>query len=358
MPGDRAGTRGHPPLLSGAAAADGSRLAFAYQEEPRGTADAVAAAEAFADGDVFAVINSDTYYPVEASAALRSVGLRGGLFERDAMLAGSNVPEERIRRFAVAKIDPQGNLERIIEKPDEATLAALPRPLWLSMNCWRFGPVDLSRRAAAIRPSPRGELEIPDAVQHAINALGETFLAADHPRAGVGPDQPRRHRLRGGDSGGHGGETVIELWYPGDLADTDELASQISTTGLSPRPASRRRGCSPRRRPPCRSPPRPTARPPLALFVPGRIEVLGKHTDYAGGRTMVAAVERGFASSPCPATTGRSWSSTPRSGETDRLSGRPRAGAADRLVGELPDDRGPAHARGTFPARAAAPTSR
>ncbi|MHA1572124.1 MAG: galactokinase family protein, partial [Alphaproteobacteria bacterium] len=31
-----------------------------------------------------------------------------------------------------------------------------------------------------------------------------------------------------------------------------------------------------------------------AFFVPGRIEVLGKHTDYAGGRTMVAAVERGF----------------------------------------------------------------
>lgn len=30
------------------------------------------------------------------------------------------------------------------------------------------------------------------------------------------------------------------------------------------------------------------------LFVPGRIEVLGKHTDYAGGRSMIAAVERGF----------------------------------------------------------------
>jgi len=31
-----------------------------------------------------------------------------------------------------------------------------------------------------------------------------------------------------------------------------------------------------------------------AFFVPGRIEVLGKHTDYAGGSSMVAAVERGF----------------------------------------------------------------
>jgi galactokinase len=33
----------------------------------------------------------------------------------------------------------------------------------------------------------------------------------------------------------------------------------------------------------------------LAFFVPGRIEVLGKHTDYAGGRSLLCAVERGFA---------------------------------------------------------------
>ncbi len=33
---------------------------------------------------------------------------------------------------------------------------------------------------------------------------------------------------------------------------------------------------------------------PFLLFVPGRIEVLGKHTDYAGGRSLLAALERGF----------------------------------------------------------------
>ncbi len=31
-----------------------------------------------------------------------------------------------------------------------------------------------------------------------------------------------------------------------------------------------------------------------AWYVPGRIEILGKHTDYAGGRSLVAALERGF----------------------------------------------------------------
>jgi galactokinase len=31
-----------------------------------------------------------------------------------------------------------------------------------------------------------------------------------------------------------------------------------------------------------------------ALFVPGRIEVVGKHTDYAGGRSLLAATRQGF----------------------------------------------------------------
>ncbi len=34
--------------------------------------------------------------------------------------------------------------------------------------------------------------------------------------------------------------------------------------------------------------------PRRAWFVPGRIEVLGKHTDYAGGRSLVCAIDRGF----------------------------------------------------------------
>lgn len=35
--------------------------------------------------------------------------------------------------------------------------------------------------------------------------------------------------------------------------------------------------------------------PAWAWWVPGRIEIFGKHTDYAGGRSLVAAVPRGFA---------------------------------------------------------------
>jgi galactokinase len=38
----------------------------------------------------------------------------------------------------------------------------------------------------------------------------------------------------------------------------------------------------------------------LRWFVPGRIEVLGKHTDYAGGRSLLCAVERGFCVTAIP----------------------------------------------------------
>jgi galactokinase len=39
-------------------------------------------------------------------------------------------------------------------------------------------------------------------------------------------------------------------------------------------------------------------------FVPGRIEVLGKHTDYAGGRSLLCAVERGFCVGATPRADG------------------------------------------------------
>ena len=45
--------------------------------------------------------------------------------------------------------------------------------------------------------------------------------------------------------------------------------------------------------------------PTWSWFVPGRLEVLGKHTDYGGGRTLVAAAPRGFAVAAGPRDDGR-----------------------------------------------------
>src|SRR3974390_3258981 len=44
----------------------------------------------------------------------------------------------------------------------------------------------------------------------------------------------------------------------------------------------------------------PASCEPLRWFVPGRIEVLGKHTDYAGGRSLLCTAERGFCVAASP----------------------------------------------------------
>lgn len=150
-------------------------LGFAIQVRPLGTADAVAAAESFAADEPFLVINSDNYYPTAALASLRA--LRGpGLaaFSRQGMLAGSNIPPERLSRFAIVEADDQGCLRRIVEKPDPALLASLPEPVVVSMNCWRFDQ-GIFAACRAVKPSPRGELELTDAVQYAAEVLGQRF---------------------------------------------------------------------------------------------------------------------------------------------------------------------------------------
>ncbi len=149
-------------------------ITFAIQAEPLGTADAVAAAETFADGGPIAVLNSDNYYPVAALRALRE-GLTGsGLaaFSREGLLGG-NIPPRRIAAFAVIEVDEAGRLVGIIEKPSADTLAG-GGPMYVSMNCWRLTPT-IFTACRAIEPSPRGELEIPTAVQYAIDTLDEPF---------------------------------------------------------------------------------------------------------------------------------------------------------------------------------------
>lgn len=150
-------------------------LGFALQEKPLGTADAVAAAESFTAGEPFLVINSDNYYPIAALESLRALQGPGlAAFSRAGMLEGSNIPPERLSRFAIVEVDEQGCLRRIVEKPDPGLLASLPEPVAVSMNCWRFDQ-GIFPACRAVTPSPRGELELPDAVQYAAEVLGQRF---------------------------------------------------------------------------------------------------------------------------------------------------------------------------------------
>lgn len=157
----------HEVLRDYAARVSGGRVTVttAVQVEPLGTADAVAAARDFAGGQRVIVLNSDNYYPREALAALAAApgsALVG--FDREAMVTGSNIPAERIRAFALVAADQKGHLEDIVEKPDEATLAAYGEQAPISMNAWLFTPA-IFDACARIDPSVRGELEIIDAVR-------------------------------------------------------------------------------------------------------------------------------------------------------------------------------------------------
>ena len=146
-------------------------IAFAIQERPSGTADAVLAAERFVGAEPFLVLNGDNYYPVEVLAALRRVpppALAG--FSRAGLLRDQQIPPERIARYALLDAGNDGMLRRIVEKPDAATERTL-QDAPVSMNCSLLTPAifDACRQ---LNPSPRGELELPLAIQYAIDKMG------------------------------------------------------------------------------------------------------------------------------------------------------------------------------------------
>jgi dTDP-glucose pyrophosphorylase len=144
------------------------RIGFAVQAEPRGTADAVLAAERWTAGEPFLVVNSDNYYPVDAMrklAALEEPGLVA--FSREGLLKSEQISPSRVLSFAVLELAGD-YLTRIIEKPTPAQLDALGPDVWVSMNCWRFD----GRIFGACRDVPlsnRGELELPVAVALGID---------------------------------------------------------------------------------------------------------------------------------------------------------------------------------------------
>lgn len=150
-------------------------VSFAIQEEPLGTANAVQAAEAFAGSDPFLVINSDNYYPVDVLRRLRALGGPGlAGFDRGALVAEGNIDAERVRKYAVLALDPDGFLADIVEKPDPGAWERAGDRALISMNCWSFGP-SIFEAARRIPRSPRGEFELTDAVKYAISRLGDRF---------------------------------------------------------------------------------------------------------------------------------------------------------------------------------------
>ena len=150
-------------------------LRWAVQQEPRGTADAVLAAEGHVNAAPFLVLNSDNYYPVASYRALCEIGGAGLVaYEGEALIREGNVDRERVMAYALLDIDNDGVLRAIVEKPAGDHPLARRAERWGGMNLWSFTPrfFEACRR---VQPSVRGELELQDAVMIAARDLGETF---------------------------------------------------------------------------------------------------------------------------------------------------------------------------------------
>jgi glucose-1-phosphate thymidylyltransferase len=150
-------------------------VSFAVQAEPRGTADAVLAAERWAAEEPFLVLNSDNYYASQTVARLAALGEPGLVaFSREGLRAGG-IAESRVASFAVLELEDE-YLVRIIEKPTETELSRLGSELWVSMNCWSFD-ARIFQACREVPLSSRGELELPVAVGTAI-ARGDMRVRA------------------------------------------------------------------------------------------------------------------------------------------------------------------------------------
>lgn len=153
------------------------RLSFAIQAEPRGTADAVAAARGFTGDDRFVSMNCDNLYGVQLLRTLRGaspdcchvVAHPYEMLRRD-----SNLDEVRLARWAKLLVDEAGNVLRI------ATVSAGPTPAsplpsaegqaLVSPNLFSFTS-HIFDACETIAPNPaNGEYELPAAVQHLIDA--------------------------------------------------------------------------------------------------------------------------------------------------------------------------------------------
>src|ERR1700719_4509665 len=143
----------------------GVRVSYIVQDEPLGLAHAVLTAEAFLEASPFVMYLGDNL-------------LQGGISELvaafrehapDALILLTPVPDPE--NYGVAELAPAedgqssgpGRVVRLVEKPPQpATDLAL-------VGVYMFTAA-VHDAARAIAPSPRGELEITDAIQHLVDS--------------------------------------------------------------------------------------------------------------------------------------------------------------------------------------------
>ncbi|UZQ53868.1 glucose-1-phosphate thymidylyltransferase [Trichothermofontia sichuanensis B231] len=141
----------------------GARITYILQEQPLGLAHAVKTAQPFLGDEPFIMYLGDNLIENQLQGFLTTFQSE----HLDALILLRPVPNPTA--FGVAKLDEQGRVLELVEKPQHP-----PSNLAL-VGIYLFTPM-IHRAIAQIQPSARGELEITDAIQQLIR-LGHPVKA-------------------------------------------------------------------------------------------------------------------------------------------------------------------------------------